>query len=47
MVDDDRFSGWVAAFGLGESYMDGRWGCDSINAFIDRALRAKFSTVNL
>ena len=29
-----------ASHGLGESYMDGWWDCQSINAFIDRVLRA-------
>jgi cyclopropane-fatty-acyl-phospholipid synthase len=29
-----------ASLGLGEAYMDGWWDCDSIDAFIDRILRA-------
>ena len=29
-----------ASLGLGEAYMDGWWDCDSIDAFIDRVLRA-------
>lgn len=43
-VHDDRLYDWVlrdASLGLGESYMDGWWDCDSIDGFIDRVLRAK------
>jgi len=43
-VHDDRFYNRIlrdGSLGLGESYMDGWWDCDSIDAFIDRVLRAK------
>lgn len=43
-VHDNRFYDRVlrdASLGLGESYMDGWWDCESIDAFIDRVLRAK------
>jgi len=42
-VHDDRFYTRVlrdASLGLGESYMDGWWDCESIDSFIDRVLRA-------
>lgn len=42
-VHDDRFYQRVlrdASLGLGESYMDGWWDCDAIDALIDRVLRA-------
>jgi cyclopropane-fatty-acyl-phospholipid synthase len=43
-VYDNRFYNRVlrdGSLGLGESYMDGWWDCDAIDAFIDRVLRAK------
>ena len=42
-VHDDRFYDRVlrgASLGLGESYMDGWWDCDSIDQMIDQVLRA-------
>ena len=42
-VHDDRFYDRIlrdASLGLGEAYMDGWWDCPSIDAFIDRVLRA-------
>lgn len=42
-VHDGRFYDRIlrdATLGLGESYMDGWWDCESIDAFIDRVLRA-------
>ena len=42
-IHDARFYDRIlrdASLGLGESYMDGWWECDSIDAFIDRVLRA-------
>lgn len=44
-VHDNRFYERVirdAALGLGESYMDGWWDCDSIDRMIHRILRADF-----
>jgi len=41
-VHDERFYERVirdASLGLGESYMDGWWDCEAIDAFIDRVLR--------
>ena len=43
-VHDERFYSRIlrdTSLGLGESYMDGWWDCESIDGFIDRALRAK------
>ncbi len=43
-VHDKRFYNRVlreVELGLGESYMDGWWDCQSIDQFVDRALRAK------
>ena len=42
-VHDERFYNRIlqdASLGLGESYMDGWWDCPSVDAFIDRVLRA-------
>jgi len=42
-IHDDRFYDRVlrdASLGLGETYMDGWWDCEEIDAFIDRVLRA-------
>ncbi len=42
-VHDDRFYERIlrdGSLGLGEAYMDGWWDCESIDAFIDRVLRA-------
>jgi cyclopropane-fatty-acyl-phospholipid synthase len=43
-VHDPRFYEvvlWDGQLGLGESYMEGWWDCDSIDEFINRALKAK------
>ena len=42
-VNDERLYDRIlrdASLGLGESYMDGWWDCESIDSFIDRVLRA-------
>lgn len=42
-IHDDRFYERIlrdASLGLGEAYMDGWWDCETVDGFIDRALRA-------
>jgi cyclopropane-fatty-acyl-phospholipid synthase len=46
-IKDDRFYAKVlgsGSLGLGESYMDGWWGCKAVDQFIFRVLKAKLDT---